>query len=398
MNDAAKLGFGEFLADIKFTITSPAKRFALIHERGAMWGSLLLLLTPFYLSLSWCGGIYFDHDPFPGYSFLLPVLVAAVLVFIRIFLIHLFARLFERKQDPALRRGGIRELTTLFGYAGLPDVLAMFVALTLFLLIPEQLSVLFRDYEPVAISILVAFGIALFVWHLILMVLAMRLVYPLRDLYIVLALILGIVLSAGSGIGMRLITRAIKADFSYLQPIMQPKVLRFHTAGPASPARETKVETYVDVLVYRLKNPKRFEVVAWVKELARSSKGDSAGGKMSGGVSMEKMLHEGEKAIGRILGVPGDTVQYEANMLVVNGQRWAEPYITPEFEAKLDSPARQLGSSEYLILPENRHLIAGPVNEWVFGRERIIGRVILRKWPLGWWWFRPSVFLPAHPQ
>ena len=170
MHNAAKLGFGEFLADIKFTVTSPAKRFAVIHERGALWGSLLLLVAPLYLSLSWCGGIYFDRDPFPGYSFLLPVAAGAALAFIRIFLIHLFARLFKGRQDSALQRGGFWELTTLFGYAGLPDVLLMLVALTLFLLIPEQLSALFRDHEPIAVSILVAFGIACFVWHLILMV------------------------------------------------------------------------------------------------------------------------------------------------------------------------------------------------------------------------------------
>jgi hypothetical protein len=357
-----------------------------------------LLLIPFYFSLSWCGGIYFDRDPFPGYSFLIPIVVAAVLIFIRILLIHLFARLFERKPNPELRRGGIRELTTLFGYAGLPDVLAMFVAMSLFLLIPEQLSLFLRDYETVAISILVAIGIALFVWHLILMVLAMRLVYPLRDLYIVLALILGIALSAGSGMGMRWIARSVKVDISYLQPILQPKMMRFHTAGSSSPTREVKIETYVDMLVYRFKSPKRFEVVAWVKELASPTKEDSAGGKMPQAASKGKMLREGEKAIGRLLGVPGDTVQYQGNVLIVNGQRWAEPYITPEFGANLDFPARQLGSNEYFILPENRRLIAGSVNEWVFGRDRIIGRSIMRRWPLGWWWFRPSVFLPAQPQ
>jgi len=58
---------------------------------------------------------------------------------------------------------------------------------------------------------------------------------------------------------------------------------------------------------------------------------------------------------------------------------------------------KTLGPSEYLILPENRQLIAGMKDELIVPGARILGRQIINRWPLGWWSLNPAVFLEARP-
>ena len=79
MNETGSLSIREFLEDIRLTIVSPARRFHVIQERGALWGSLLLLIAPAYVGFHWWGAIYFDKDPFPGYSLLAPLVPAVAL-------------------------------------------------------------------------------------------------------------------------------------------------------------------------------------------------------------------------------------------------------------------------------------------------------------------------------
>jgi hypothetical protein len=36
-------------------------------------------------------------------------------------------------------------------------------------------------------------------------------------------------------------------------------------------------------------------------------------------------------------------------------------------------------------------------NDLVVKRHQIYGRIIINKWPLGWWWFRAAVFDTPYP-
>jgi hypothetical protein len=188
MDHNPKLSFAEFLRDIRLVITAPGRRFAVIRERGASWGSMVLLVIPAYFAFSFTGGLIFSREPFPGYSFFPPLVVAILAVLMKLYMIHVSARLLQgRKHDPE-KPGRFSDLKVVFGYTGVPAILAIMLAMAVFLSMPREIGYLMRDLRTVAVSIMVALAIALFVWNLILVVLAMRTVYGMGDMKLVGAL------------------------------------------------------------------------------------------------------------------------------------------------------------------------------------------------------------------
>jgi hypothetical protein len=396
MNDGQRLSFGEFLADLRGVVASPGRRFQAIHERGALWGSLLLLIAPAYFAFPFLGGIYFDHDPFPGYSFILPLIAAGVIVYIKLFSVHFIARLFEGKWHYRAGTGKLRDLFVVFGYASLPSILALLVAFTLFATIPGQIATLFRDYRIVSTSVLAALGIALFIWHLILMVLATRPVYPIRDLKLVAAVLIGPILVSIPGVCMSLIAPPVHVEFGMLSPLFNEKIVRFVSSDPESHKGESnRIGIYVDVLLNRIHDPKRFELVAYLPP--RGEQRESRGGRMIITPSILFSPEWKDQLAGRIVGIPGDEVEVTHGRLRVNGQLWEEPYIPSECYCDVSVPATKLGPSEYLILPEDRRLIDAHRKDLVVSLDRISGRLITNRWPFGWWLFRPTAFMKPHP-
>ena len=87
--------------------------------------------------------------------------------------------------------------------------------------------------------------------------------------------------------------------------------------------------------------------------------------------------HE-DLAIKRIVGMPGDTIHLKDGILVVNGKRFIEPYLTrgtrtytPDMKDRLV----MLGEDQYFVLGDNRGLsedsrFYGPIQ-----RQRIVGCV-----------------------
>ncbi|HYK88798.1 MAG TPA: hypothetical protein VE398_08515, partial [Acidobacteriota bacterium] len=147
MEKSTKLGFNEFLADVRFVITSPTRRFPVILERGALWGSILLLAAPVYFGFGHAGGIYFDHDPFPGYSLLLPAVLATAAQVLKALLIHFFERLFEGKRHFSAGTDTFRNMLTLFGYSSVPGTLALILATVLFFLVPGQIGAALQEFR-----------------------------------------------------------------------------------------------------------------------------------------------------------------------------------------------------------------------------------------------------------
>jgi hypothetical protein len=398
MNDSQQLSFAEFLADLRGVVASPGRRFQAIHERGALWGSLLLLLGPAYLALPYLSGIYFDRDPFPGYSFIPPLIGASVLTACKLFGIHLVARLFEGKWRYRAGTGKMRDLGVVFGYTGLPSIIALLIAITLFLAVPAQMAALFRNFRVVAISVLVAGGIALFIWNLILMVLALRTVYAIRDIKLVVAVILGPILAGIPFLGTMLAVSSVHIDLPMAAPILNERVVRFVSSDSESqePGR-AKISIHTDLLVYRLKDPKRSDIVAF-SPLGTGHDAEHRGGRrVIFGTHLWFSETMRNQMAGRIVGLPGDEVELKQGMLRINGQLWQEPYIAPDYQSDLAIPAVKLGPSDYLVLPEDRRLLDAHRNELVVSRSRITGRLIVNRLPLGWVLFRPTAFLHANP-
>jgi hypothetical protein len=398
MGQSEKLSGGDFLRDIRLVVTSPARRFAVIRERGASWGSLLLLIVPVYFGLSYVGGIYFARDPFPGYSFIPPMIAAVAVIYLKLYLIHIFARILQGRGRTEPGQGAFSDLKVVFGYTGVPSILAILLASALFLWIPEEMGYAVRNFGAVSVSIMVALGIALFVWNVILVVLALRTVYPMRDLKLVAAFILGSVLMVVPAIGTIWIVAPAKVDVAYVQPIRSARVLRFLASEPTSTISSTsKISIHVDRLAYHLRAPERFEFAAFLRKHPKPKENDQRAAVTFG--SQSGISWGGEDlVVGRIVGLPGDKVELVKGDLRINGQAWDERYLMPEYRSDATLPLKSLGPSEYLVLPENRYLIDALKNELVVDRDRISGREIISKWPLGWWSFRSTVFLQAQPE
>lgn len=399
MGQREKLSLGEFLKDIRLIAVSPARRFALIQERGASWGSMALLLIPTYLAFNFAGGIYFPRDPFRAYSFLPPVIFAVIAVYLKLLLIHVCALLFRPKSPADARPGTFADLRVVFGYTGIPSILALLLATVVFLLIPHQLGRLMLDFKAVGMSVMIALAIALFVWNLILVVLALRTVYRMRDIRIVGAFILGSALTAIPAFGVSWIVATPKVNLAYVRPILSDRILRFFASDPTSDiAQDAKISVHVDRLAFRLREPERFELVAFSSRRPASEEKAAAGSAESpSGIKSAPGKKESEPVVGRVVGLPGDTVELVNGRLRINGVFWDERYLTPEQHADFSLAAVTLGPSEFLVLPENRNLIRSLEGELKVNRDQILGREVLAKWPLGWFSFRPGIFLAPEP-
>ena len=394
MENTGRLSAREFLGDIRLTVTSPASRFPVIQERGALWGSLLLLVGPAYFAFAWWGGIFFDHDPFPGYSFIIPIFPAAAVTLLKVFGVHLVARLFEGRGRYTHGKGRFRNLLVVFGYAGIPEIMILTLWLLLVLLIPTTLGSAFLNLRTIAISLMVGFSIAMFIWHLILMVLALRTVYEMRDYKSVIAVIAGPLLAALPALSLMLVGGEAAVDLAQVRPVLSERVLRFRTAEEAEqPGTPPRIMLRVDWIVYHFKDPQRFDLVVYAKKLPDSSQGkEKPSGLVIGLRSMWMPRHKGVEAVGRILGLPGDTIELRGGRVLVNGQPLQEPYLLPEYQASLSYGPVVLGASDYFLLPEDRRLAAAVTDTLTVPRARILGRAILRKWPVGWFWFRSTAF------
>jgi hypothetical protein len=386
MNEDRRLGIGEFLTDVRMVITSPAERFSVIHERGALWGSLLLLVAPAYFGFTFAGGVYFERDPFLGYSFILPAVIATIVQLLRVYIIHFFAHLFEDRERRLAAPGEFRGLLVVFGYASVPSIISIILVTAFFGIGSQRVAIFFREYRAISISIMFASGIAFFLWDLILLVLAMRRVYALRDAKIIGALLIGFIVAALLAMSVNFVVMPATADLVYLQPILSEKIIGVFKTDPTdNPAKDARISFQADVLSYRFKSPTRFELVAFTPANAG---GQEKQGRMSGR----------HLVVGRIAGLPGDEVELSYGKLWINGLLWAEPYILPEFQTTVSLKMRRLGPDEYIILPEDRRLLDnGRAAGIVVKREQIFGRFIVNRWPIGWGIYRPSIFLQAHP-
>jgi hypothetical protein len=398
MNNGRKLSFLEFLSDIRLVITSPARRFDLIKERGAAWGSLVLLVVPLYFGFSYMGGVYFDRDPFPGYSFIPPLVIAAVAIFLKLFFIHVVARMFRPEESAGLGRGTLSNLFVVFGYTSVPGLLMLLLALIVFLVVPEEIGYLMRNFKALTFSVMVSLGIVFFIWNLILVILALRAVYRIHGFKVVIPYLVGSALMAVPAISTFWIVAPAHIDLQYVQPVVARKILRLLASDPTSTlSPNTRIEMHVDRLAYQLRSPKQFELVIFSPRGPQNQQDGRRDGIIFGSRSIISWNNEG-CLVGRIVGLPGDAVEIAGGELRIGGQAWDEPYIAAEYRSDASLPATTLGPAEYLVLPENRRLITQMQDELVVPRGRILGRLPHNRWPLGWWGLNPAAFLEARPR
>ena len=95
--------------------------------------------------------------------------------------------------------------------------------------------------------------------------------------------------------------------------------------------------------------------------------------------------------IKRVIGMPGDYVEYKNNKLYINYKEVEDKYAfgeTEDFdlndicEIREDECKRKIPNDRYLALGDNREVSADSRVKGLFYRDQILGKATLRIWPL----------------
>lgn len=110
-----------------------------------------------------------------------------------------------------------------------------------------------------------------------------------------------------------------------------------------APSYEDGQPNFINKLAYRSRHPQRGDVV-----------GLSAG--------------RGDLQLKRIIGLPGEKVEFRRGTVVVNGEALHEPYVLHDLLWWL--PSVQLGPKDYFVMGDNRRVsVLGSVPEgWIIGK------------------------------
>lgn len=102
--------------------------------------------------------------------------------------------------------------------------------------------------------------------------------------------------------------------------------------------------------------------------------------------------------IKRVIGLPGDTITIENQIVYVNGVEINEPYIREscdEYHCKDNTWV--LGTDEYFMMGDNRNNSRDSRRFDQVKRENIIGEAVARYWPPDVWGLVVKIAFPDEP-
>lgn len=92
-----------------------------------------------------------------------------------------------------------------------------------------------------------------------------------------------------------------------------------------------------------------------------------------------------EDYIKRVIGVPGDKVEFRGGLLYVNDQVQEEPYINEECTRNCGDQTWNLEDDQFFVMGDNRNRSQDSRSFGVVERKYIVGEVVLRYWPPSDW-------------
>ena len=99
--------------------------------------------------------------------------------------------------------------------------------------------------------------------------------------------------------------------------------------------------------------------------------------------SPEKRKPDEAPLIKRVIGIPGDVIEFRDQQLFRNGILIEEPYINePCSTFQCKSEVWELGPDQYFMMGDNRNHSNDSRDFGIVPRENIIGEALLRFWPL----------------
>jgi signal peptidase I len=136
---------------------------------------------------------------------------------------------------------------------------------------------------------------------------------------------------------------------------------RYIPSGSMLPTLEINDRLIIDKLGYKFTDPKRGDVVVFSPTDALKQQYKDA-------------------FIKRIIGLPGETVEVKNGQVIINGETISEKYIAEE--PQYNWGPQTVPENSYLVLGDNRNN-SFDSHSWGFvPRGNIIGRAIVRFWPL----------------
>lgn len=92
---------------------------------------------------------------------------------------------------------------------------------------------------------------------------------------------------------------------------------------------------------------------------------------------------QGIMLIKRVVGLPGDTIEFREQTLYINGTEYPEPYIKEACQMnRCRDEIWELGADEYFMMGDNRNNSRDSRRFGPVPITKIVGQVVFRYWPL----------------
>jgi signal peptidase I len=305
--------------------------------------SLVLGMISYYWSMLQASEILLP-PAVGGYAFwLLNFPVSLGRMVLTVLVIHLSCKLVVRT------RARWWELATVWGYTQLPWIVLTALAGVFLATMSHSTGT-----EVGLVWAFVIAGMALFLslWGLILKLQALKVCYDLDGVRLFGVIALALLLNGSLVWAQRLFLteRAV---------VSQSALDAMNLKADMSLAGRRHFPLPFDTLTFHLRSPQRGEIVGFLPPARESL------GLVGSGFRL--------RFLGRIVGMPGETVEVKRGRVFLDGQELSEPYLTG-FPA-IDMPSITLPPGHFLILGDDRSLPPADYGGGVVPQQRIRGRL-----------------------
>jgi signal peptidase I len=81
----------------------------------------------------------------------------------------------------------------------------------------------------------------------------------------------------------------------------------------------------------------------------------------------------------RVVGLPGETVEFRGGKVFINGKKLEEPYMAPDYPCSWEIPPETLKPGWYYVVGDNRTMPEQFHTKGEASRQRIVGKILLCK-------------------
>ena len=146
--------------------------------------------------------------------------------------------------------------------------------------------------------------------------------------------------------------------------------------GPSMlPTYSTGRINVVNRLAYVRREPRRGEIVAIRLSGTEYNPREFIDDLVHFRLNFDRLARPSLMYMKRIVGLPGETIEFTGGRLLVNGLPLVEPYVKAHY--RWEMPPRKLGPDQYFVVGDNRTMAIDDHEKGVPLRNHIVGKVLL---------------------